>query len=121
MKLVTVFLVILLTACIPRPPQIAAKPIMNELIDDGSKEMKKCKFECQKERTQCEIKNNTADSFNSARSVYEDQRIPSIYNEIRDFSKMTHDFSKELSSMTCQSEFESCFKEICGGKVMVKQ
>lgn len=121
MKLLVMFLALLLTACIPRPPQIATKPIVRELVDDGSKEMKKCKFECQKEKTQCEIKNNTADSYNSARSVYEDQRIPSIYSEARDFSKMTHDFSKELATMTCQSEFESCFKEICGGKVMIKQ
>lgn len=100
----------ILTACIPRTPQIAVKPRMNELVDDGSKAMKVCKFECQKEKTQCEIKNNTADSFNSGRAVYYDQ-----------FSMAIHGLSKELETQTCQVEFENCFKEICGGKVMVKQ
>jgi hypothetical protein len=111
MKFFAIFLTVLaLTGCIPRSPQLALKPRISELIDNGSKEMKLCRLECQKDKTQCEIKNNTSDIIRSGRAVY--------YNE---YSMAVHDFSRKIENETCQIEFENCFRDICGGKVMVKQ
>ncbi|MEI6746883.1 MAG: hypothetical protein WCL34_13045 [Methylococcaceae bacterium] len=107
------FSILVLVGCISRPTQIASTPtktLVSELIEDGSKEMKLCRFECKKEETQCEIKINTEDSFNSGIAVYYDQ-----------FKMSSHDRAKDSAILGCQREFERCFIDICGGKVMVRE
>lgn len=111
MRLICFVLVVLLVGCINRPTQLALHPKpMSSFVDDGSQKMKQCKFECKKEFTQCEIKANTDDSFYASRSVYYDDLTMSLHNANRD-----------LKSQECQTDFENCFKDVCGGKVMVKQ
>ncbi len=100
-KTITAAAIILLTGCIP-PQHHYTMPVRQplELVDDGSQKMKQCKFECQKERTQCEIKINTDYASRPA---------------IGHVNVISQNAEKQILNEKCQKYFEQCFKDVCGG------
>lgn len=73
-----------------------------DLIDDGTQKMKECKFECQKEKTQCSILTNAKYSNRTALSS----------------SDITlRDAEKRVDIVNCQKALNECFINLCGGKV----
>ena len=96
-------IIFLFIGCTPVPLNTyRPSGLTQQLIDDGSKEMKLCKFECQKEETQCEIKINTEYMAKQPSDIY--------VGRVREVEK---DMLKEH----CYDAYKKCFTDICGGKI----
>jgi hypothetical protein len=77
-----------------------------DLVEDGTQKMKECKFECQKEKTQCSILTN---------AKYSNRTILSS-------SDVTlRDAEKRVDIVNCQKALNECFTNLCGGKVIERK
>lgn len=99
---------IFLVGCIPQyttPLHTSYVPAF-DLVDDRTQKMKECKFECQKEKTQCSILTN---------AKYSNRTVLSS-------SDVTlRDAEKRVDVVNCQKALNECFANLCGGKVVERK
>ncbi len=107
-KMMLVFALIFLAGCASPYTTAIQTPYVPafDLIDDGTQKMKECKFECQKEKTQCSILTN---------AKYSNRTVLSSSDAT------LRDAEKRVDIVNCQKALNECFANLCGGKVIERK